>query len=118
VRLYIQVEGREYEVDVDTVESSEQPEACDAPDIPEAVLRPRPPQRLPEDAVCCSPIAGRVSAVLAGVGDEVQRNGPVVILEAMKMEVPIGPAVDGTVNAMFVQVGDLVRARQPLFELA
>jgi biotin carboxyl carrier protein len=118
VRLYIQVEGREYEVDVDTVEPTEQPEPIHAPGIPDAVLRPRPPQRLPEDAVCQSPIAGRVVAVLAGIGQEVRRHEPVVILEAMKMEVPIGPAVDGTVNAMFVQVGDLVRARQPLFELS
>jgi biotin carboxyl carrier protein len=118
VRLYIQVEGREYEVDVDTMEPPAQPEPCHAPDIPDAVMRNRPPQRLPEDAVCASPIAGRVVAVLAGVGQEVRRNEPVVILEAMKMEIPIGPAVDGTVNAVFVQAGDLVRARQPLFELA
>ena len=121
MRLRVQVEGRAYDVEVDTPDS---PRAVDAPArepgpaIPEAVTRHRPPQKLPEDRVCRSPIAGRVAAVCAAAGVPVRRNEPVVLLEAMKMEVPIGPAVDGTVKAIHVQAGDVVAARQVLFELA
>src|ERR1700690_1942812 len=38
--------------------------------IPAAVLHARPPQRMPEDSVCRSPIAGLVIAVMATVGQK------------------------------------------------
>jgi biotin carboxyl carrier protein len=40
------------------------------------------------------------------------------VIEAMKMEIPVGPAVDGTVKAIHVQVGDTVKTGQVLFELS
>jgi biotin carboxyl carrier protein len=121
MKLRIQVEGRAYDVDVDVVdgapEANELPRVPEAP-IPPAVLRPRPPQKLPEDSVCRSPIAGRVAAVIAAEGRTVGRNEPVVLIEAMKMEVPIGPAVEGTVKVIRVAAGEAVSAGQVLFELA
>ena len=120
MKLRIQVEGRAYDVDVDFLDpgpvngSSHVPE----PSIPPSVLRPRPPQKLPEDSVCRSPIAGRVAAVVAAIGRKVGRNEPVVLIEAMKMEIPIGPAVEGTIKAISVAAGDAVRAGQVLFELS
>jgi biotin carboxyl carrier protein len=106
-------------VEVDFLDSSA---AAASPPVPESVLpgsvlRPRPPQKLPEDSVCRSPVAGRVAAVLASAGRKVRRNEPVVVIEAMKMEVPIGPAVDGTVKAVHLSAGDAVTPRQVLFEL-
>ena len=86
--------------------------------IPESVLHARPPQRLPEDAVCRSPIAGLVIAVLADVGQPVRRNQPVLVIEAMKMQNHVGPAVDGVVKAVHVAPGEAVKAGQVLFELA
>jgi biotin carboxyl carrier protein len=41
-----------------------------------------------------------------------------VLLEAMKMEVPIGPSVDGTLLAIHVAAGDAVSTGQVLFEMA
>jgi biotin carboxyl carrier protein len=121
MRLRIQVEGRPYDVDVDLFGRAAQPasrrRASDLK-IPDTVLRPRPPQRLPEDSICRSPIAGRIVAVLVEPGRAVRRHEPVVIVEAMKMEVPIGPEVDGAVKAIHVGVGDPVAPRQALFELA
>ena len=121
MKLRVQVEGRAYEVEVDTpgsTRTADPPPRETGAAIPEAVTRQRPPQKLPEDSVCRSPIAGRVAAVCAAAGARVRRNEPVVLLEAMKMEVPIGPAVDGTVKAIHVQAGEVIAARQVLFELA
>jgi glutaconyl-CoA/methylmalonyl-CoA decarboxylase subunit gamma len=121
MKLRIQVEGRSYDVEVDLLDHPVPADgtAVHVPEtvIPETVLRPRPPQKLPEDSVCRSPIAGRVTAVLLSAGSAVRRHQPVVLLDAMKMEVPIGPVVDGTVKAIHVQTGDLVQAGQLLFDL-
>src|ERR1035441_2190988 len=85
--------------------------------IPESVLHARPPLRLPEDAVCRSPIAGLVIAVLATVGEQVGRRQPVMVIEAMKMQNNVSPEVDGVVKAVHVSPGDAVKAGQVLFEL-
>jgi biotin carboxyl carrier protein len=120
MKLRIQVEGRAYEVDVDHLDANGAlplRRAAEA-QVPESVIRPRATQKLPEDSVCRSPIAGRVVAVVGAQGKKVRRNEPVVVLDAMKMEVPIGPAVDGTIKAVHVEVGDVISARQVLFELS
>ena len=85
--------------------------------IPASVLHARPPQRLPEDAVCRSPIAGLVIAVLATVGERVTRRQPVMVIEAMKMQNNVSPEVDGVLKAVHVSPGDAVKAGQVLFEL-
>jgi biotin carboxyl carrier protein len=121
MRLRIQVEDRAYDVDVEILDPTNGVQgngrSAEAP-VPESVLRPRPPQRLPEDSSCRSPIAGRVTAVVGEVGGKVRRNQAVIVVEAMKMEIPIGPAVDGIVKAIHVEPGDSVRAGQVLFELS
>jgi biotin carboxyl carrier protein len=90
-----------------------------APDIaiPDSVLQVRPPLRLPEDAVCRSPIAGLVIAVLALAGEPVTRRQPVVVIEAMKMQNNVSPEVDGVLKSIHVAPGDGVKAGQILFEL-
>ena len=85
--------------------------------IPESVLIPRSPQRLPEDAVGRSPICGQVIAILASAGQPVNRHQPVIVIEAMKMENNISPEVDGVLKAVLVSPGDAVKAGQMLFEL-
>jgi biotin carboxyl carrier protein len=121
MKLRIQLEGRAYELDVDTLRSrrnGSSHRSSSELQLPASVTRPRPPQKLPEDSVCRSPIAGRVVAVFGSEGRVVRRNEPVVVIEAMKMEIPIGPAADGTVKTIHVAVGDLVSARQVLFDLS
>lgn len=121
MKLRIQLEGRAYELDVGALNTRRNGASRTRPaevDLPPAVTRPRPPQRLPEDSVCRSPVAGRVVAVFGGEGAAVRRHEPVILIEAMKMEIPIGPAVDGTVKTMHVSAGDTVGARQVLFELS
>lgn len=121
MKLRIRVEDRSYEVEVDFLDAAPRVNgtgrSAKAP-IPQTVLRPRAPQRLPEDTACRSPIAGCVTAVVAAAGRKVRRNDPVVVLDAMKMEVPVSAAIEGTVKAVHVAAGETVKAGQLLFELA
>ena len=54
--------------------------------------------------------AGKVFKVEASVGQKVSRGDAVIILEAMKMEIPVVAPEDGTVASIDVAVGDAVEA--------
>ena len=54
--------------------------------------------------------AGKVFKIEAGVGQSVKRGDAVVIIEAMKMEIPVVAPEDGTVASVDVAVGDAVEA--------
>lgn len=54
--------------------------------------------------------AGKVFKVEAKVGQAVKKGDAVVILEAMKMEIPVVAPQDGTVASIEVNVGDPVEA--------
>ncbi len=54
--------------------------------------------------------AGKVFKVEASVGQAVKKGDAVVILEAMKMEIPVVAPEDGTVASINVSVGDAVEA--------
>ena len=85
--------------------------------FPSPLSTPARRMRLPEDAVCRSPIAGQVIAVLAAAGESVTRRQPVMVIEAMKMQNNVGAEVDGVLKAVHVSPGDAVKAGQVLFEL-
>lgn len=53
-------------------------------------------------------MAGNVWKVLVKVGDQVGEGQDVVILESMKMEIPIAAELDGTVKEVKVNEGDFV----------
>ena len=54
--------------------------------------------------------AGKIFKIEASVGQAVKAGDPVVILEAMKMEIPVVAPQDGTVASIDVAVGDAVEA--------
>jgi len=54
--------------------------------------------------------AGKIFKIEAKVGQAVKRGDAVVILEAMKMEIPVVAPEDGTVASIDVAVGDPVEA--------
>lgn len=54
--------------------------------------------------------AGKVFKVEASVGQALKAGDTVVILEAMKMEIPVVAPQDGTVASIDVAVGDPVEA--------
>ena len=54
--------------------------------------------------------AGKVFKIEANVGQSVKAGDAVVIIEAMKMEIPVVAPQDGTVASIDVSVGDAVEA--------
>lgn len=54
--------------------------------------------------------AGKVFKVEASVGQSVKKGDTIVIVEAMKMEIPMVSPVDGTVASIDCTVGDPVEA--------
>ena len=54
--------------------------------------------------------AGKIFKIEASVGQAVKKGDTVIILEAMKMEIPVVSPADGTVASIDVSVGDSVEA--------
>jgi len=48
--------------------------------------------------------------VVVDVGDTVEEDEPLAILESMKMEIPVLATIAGTVSELFVSPGDIVQA--------
>ena len=66
-------------------------------------------------------VAELVAAVLTVevvVGDQVAADDPVVILESMKMEIPVLAEVQGRVSEVIVSDGDVVNDGDPLVVIA
>lgn len=70
----------------------------------------------PDDRV--SPLAGVVIEVSVKVGDTVEVDDQVVVLEAMKMKTVIGAHKSGRITAVHVKEGDAVDADQPLVTIS
>ncbi len=62
-------------------------------------------------------MAGSVWKILVEVGDEVVSGQEVVILESMKMEIPIESEADGKVKAIVKNEGDFVDDGEVILEL-
>jgi acetyl-CoA/propionyl-CoA carboxylase, biotin carboxylase, biotin carboxyl carrier protein len=68
-------------------------------------------------AAVTAPMPGTVIRVEVAEGDEVHARGPLVVLEAMKMEIPVHSPFEGTVKAVHVAPGDRVAGGAILVEL-
>ena len=64
-----------------------------------------------------APMPATVLEVHVKAGDAVRKGDIVVLLEAMKMELPIRATSDGVVGVVHCRKGDLVQPDAPLVEL-
>ena len=64
-----------------------------------------------------SPMAGSVWKIVATVGQEVDYGDTVMILESMKMEIPVEADSSGTIVRILIAEGDVVDDGMPLLEL-
>ncbi len=64
-----------------------------------------------------APMGGKVIDVKVNVGDVVNENDEVLILEAMKMELPVVATSSGTVKEVRCNKGDAVEADAVLIVL-
>ncbi len=56
------------------------------------------------------PMVGKIVSVSVKVGDRVEENDQVAVLEAMKMEMPVVSPVSGRVKEVCVKAGQEVEA--------
>jgi acetyl-CoA carboxylase biotin carboxyl carrier protein len=56
-----------------------------------------------------SEMVANVWKVVVGAGDAVEAGDPLVILESMKMEIPVGAPEGGTVREVRVEEGGVVQ---------
>ena len=57
-----------------------------------------------------APMGGKVISVLVRVGDQVEENDEIAVLEAMKMELPVVSTTSGKVCELSVTVGQTIEA--------
>ena len=65
-----------------------------------------------------APMPATILAIKVQVGDQVKNGDTLVIIEAMKMELPVTAPGDGRVRAIKCRVGELVPGDAVLIELA
>ena len=111
----ITVNGSVYDVVVEEGATSGAPVAA-APAAPKAAPKAAAPAAAPKASGAAGSIkveagaAGKVFKIEANVGQAVKRGDTVVVIEAMKMEIPVVAPEDGTVASIDVAVGDAVEA--------
>lgn len=112
----ITVNGNVYDVVVEEGASTGAPAAVKAPAAPKAAPKAAPAAAAPAASGAAGGVkieagaAGKVFKIEAKVGQAVKRGDAVVILEAMKMEIPVVAPQDGTIASINVGVGDPVEA--------
>ena len=129
MKLKITVDGKLYEVEVEVHDPKLEGPAYVPPlhaRVPgSAQPQATTPRKAPspgstvedEGKVCRSPLAGTVSRVNAEVGQTIEENDELMVLEAMKMETVITAPFAGTVKAINADVGDAVKKGQVLVEI-
>jgi methylmalonyl-CoA carboxyltransferase small subunit len=132
LKLKITVDGKSYEVDVEVFEPEPAQPGWVPPigqaRVPAAAPGPGASPSAPapsgagaavadESKVCRSPFAGVVSRIAVQVGQAIQVNDTLMVLEAMKMETVITAPLAGKVAKIHAGAGDSVQQGQILVEL-
>lgn len=107
----ITVNGTAYSVTVEEGTSTTDPVAA-APAAPKAapkaVAAPAAPVAGGGSIEVAASVPGKVEKIVASVGQAVKAGDTIVVLEAMKMEIPVVAPEDGTVASINVTVGATV----------
>lgn len=69
------------------------------------------------DGRLSAPMPATVLKIQAAAGDRVRAGDVVIILEAMKMELPVHATADGVVSAVRCREGELVQPGQDLIDI-
>ena len=64
-----------------------------------------------------APMTGKILSIVVHLGDQVNAEDEVVIMDAMKMEIPVYAPEDGTVKEIKVKEGESVKTDQVLMIL-
>jgi acetyl-CoA carboxylase biotin carboxyl carrier protein len=69
-------------------------------------------------AVVRAEMAGKVLEVCVAEGDTVSEDQDLVIIESMKMQIPVGSPEEGTVRKVFVTSDQFLNEGDPIVELS
>jgi len=127
LKLQIGIDGKLYEVEVEITQDDSAPKTHYIPAQPSATVitaapaagAPKPAASegpVDESKVCRSPIAGMVTRINVQVGQQIQPNDLLLVLEAMKMETNVVSPVAGKIKNLNVGQGDAVQLNQVLVE--
>ena len=64
-----------------------------------------------------APMPGKIASIPVSVGSQIKEEEEVIIMDAMKMEIPVYAPAAGTVKEIKVKEGDSVSADQVLMIL-
>ena len=64
-----------------------------------------------------APLAGNIFKIEKNIGDDIQEDETIIVLEAMKMETTIKTPKSGQIKNIFIKNGDKVQSGDPLFEV-
>ena len=110
----ITVNGNVYDVTVEETGSVSAPAAAPkraaAPKAAPAAPKAAAPAGAAGSIKVEAGAAGKIFKIEAQPGTAVKRGDAILILEAMKMEVPVVAPQDGTVASINVSVGDMIEA--------
>ncbi len=127
MKLQIGIDGKTYELDVEVIEEDHapRPRGYASPystppttmqSVPTAPSPAAADSSVEEGKVCRSPVSGVVIRINVQVGQQLQPNDLIMVLEAMKMETNVTAPVAGTVKTIKVAQGDGVKSHQVLVE--
>jgi len=127
LKLKIGIDGNEYVVDIEVLEDDTAGPVYLAPHGQPTTLQPVTPgvsgtnqpvadRNVDETKVCRSPVAGVVVKLNVRIGQALQINDLMMVLEAMKMETNITAPVAGKIKKINAAQGDGVQVNQVLVE--
>ncbi len=64
-----------------------------------------------------APMVGKILKIEADTGATVEEDDVIIVMEAMKMEIPVVAPAGGTVKTIKVEVGQSVEAGEELAEI-
>ncbi|MEY8365336.1 biotin/lipoyl-containing protein [Anaerovoracaceae bacterium 41-7] len=115
----IKVNGVTYEVEVEKKgagASAAQPAASAAAPAPAAPVQTASAEG--EGEAVTTGTAGKVWKISAKVGDNLKKGDTILILEAMKMEIPVVAPKDGQLTSITAAEGDSVESGQSVATIA
>ena len=120
-RFKVTVDGKTYTVEVEELTEMLYPKLGSSPrtrssvKVHEAI---ETPWAQSESEVITAPLPGMVTSILVTKGDAVESGRVLLILEAMKMENEIHASANGTVEEIYVDVGEQVGRGAPLIMIS
>lgn len=129
MKLQIAIDGKTYETEIEVLEDDAmprqpscgpyQPLHATVQSIPVAdkqAAAPATAETASEDKLCRSPVTGIVIKVNVELGQAIQANDLIMVLEAMKMETNVTAHRAGKVKSVRVAQGDSVKVNQVVVE--